>query len=208
MSTRFLLVRHGACERMDDLLFGRVIDVPLSRRGRMQSARLAQGVDGLPVLRIEASPRVRAQQTAQPMAERLGCTVLPCAELDEVDFGRWAGQPFQELALDPEWRRWNQQRDSACTPAGETMAGVQKRIVDHMRRLAAESLRAHANDVVVLVTHAEVIRAALLYCLHEPFGRYATLRIDPACVSTVEVSARAMRVLGVNRSTLERTVDA
>src|SRR5690606_41996143 len=77
---------HGACERMDDLLFGRVIDVPLSRRGRMQSARLAQGVDGLPVLRNEASPRVRSEEHTSELQSRenLVCRLL----LEKKKYGR------------------------------------------------------------------------------------------------------------------------
>ncbi len=61
---------------------------------------------------------------------------------------------------------------------------------------------------VALVTHAEVIRAALLHCLGEPLDRYASLRIDPASISTVHLHADGARVVALNESAHEREAHA
>lgn len=184
MHTRFLFVRHATCAQTERMLLGRSVDAPLDARGRRQAHALAARMLRERPLRIHCSPRLRARQTACAIA--MATDVVPeiSPALDEIDFGNWEGRSFSELADDLQWQRWNADRESACTPAGESIAGVQKRVT---RLLGALSCR-FPNGTIVLVTHAEIVRSALLYALGAPADDYCHIDVAPASSTVMHAS--------------------
>jgi broad specificity phosphatase PhoE len=190
---------------MDSVLFGRVIDAPLdepgARRAQLLAQRLAPGL-GRPI--IEASPRVRTQQTAAAIAAQVNsaqlnsaqgdCEVCTREELDEIDFGSWSARTFRDLDSDPAWRRWNTDRENAATPAGETIAGVQRRVMDRLQALARE----HSSRTIVVVTHSEIIRSLVLFVLGASPNRYDRLTIDPASITRLSLGGDTLRVDSLN----------
>jgi broad specificity phosphatase PhoE len=52
---------------------------------------------------------------------------------------------------------------------------------------------------LVMVTHAEIIRAALLGLLGWSLDDYASIEIAPASVSVVEANGADLRVVAINR---------
>jgi 8-oxo-(d)GTP phosphatase len=80
-----LLVRHArAGERRDwdgpDELR------PLDAKGRAQARRLAEVLPLFAPTAVLAAERTRCRETVEPLAERLGCDVLPVPELGEEEF--------------------------------------------------------------------------------------------------------------------------
>ena len=71
------LLRHGEVHNPNDVLYGRLPDYHLSANGRIMAAAAADYFEGRPVAAIFASPLERAQETAQPVAERLGSRLSP-----------------------------------------------------------------------------------------------------------------------------------
>jgi broad specificity phosphatase PhoE len=185
---------------MDSVLFGRVIDAPLDEPGARQAQLLAQRLApglGRPI--IEASPRLRTQQTAAAIAARLNwaqgdCEVGTREELDEIDFGSWSARTFLDLDSDPAWRRWNADRENAATPAGETIAGVQRRVMDCLQALARE----HSSRTIVVVTHSEIIRSLVLFVLGASPNRYDRLTIDPASITRLSLGGDTLRIDSLN----------
>ena len=97
---RFYFVRHGIAEDMVDSDFAR----ELTRRGRRRVATSAQVMKRLSIAptRIYSSPRLRARQTAEIIAEALGLRV---SLAEEVNFGFDRGditQLTKELSGDDE----------------------------------------------------------------------------------------------------------
>jgi broad specificity phosphatase PhoE len=176
MTTRFVLVRHATCARTDDTLLGRALDAPLDVRGRAQARELAALVARERIALVVSSPRRRAAQTGAAIAQRVDCAMRINRELDEIDFGSWSGQSFAALAQDPEWQRWNERRDVAATPAGDTIAAVRDRAMDCLQRLAGE----FTGRTLVIVTHAEVVRTLLLHARGLSAQSYAQLDVAPA----------------------------
>jgi len=147
--------------------------------------------------RIHASPRQRAVETARAIDEMYGGGPIEIAEaLDEVDFGAWSGLDFLDLAQDPQWRRWNEFRSLARPPGGETMLEAQARIMGHVERVSA----ALPEGAVALVTHAEMIRAALLSCLGLSHDAWSRLEISPASITRLSITALGATILGVNET--------
>lgn len=184
---------------MDSVLFGRVVDAPLDSHGAAQCRTLATRMAGVRDLVIQTSPRRRTRQTAEAIAAQADCDVVMRRELDEIDFGDWGGQSFQALASDERWRAWNEHRGSAATPAGETIAHVQRRIAQHMEALH----RTSSDRSVALVTHAEVIRSIIMHYLYMPSDAYYRLQIDAASISTVRLDDRGATVVAVNERVTE-----
>jgi broad specificity phosphatase PhoE len=181
MHTRFLFVRHATCARTDDVLFGRAVDAPLDVRGRRQARLLAARLRDERPLRLLTSPRLRARQTAQAIATAVGVAPRISAALDEIDYGDWSGRRFADLAADPRWRRWNAERERACTPAGATIAGTQARVLGLLGALS----RRFRGATLVLVTHAEIVRSALLHTLDAPAGDYRLIDVAPASLTVL-----------------------
>ncbi len=183
MTTQFVLVRHATCAQMDEILLGRQLDSALDAHGVEQASALAQSFSQRPIdPAIYSSPRRRTRETAAAIAARSGADVHVHAELDEIDFGSWAGRTFASLESDIDWRAWNTNRAEAATPGGETIASVQQRALALLHAIAA----AEPSHPVVIVTHSEIIRSLLFYCLDVSPNHYGRLAIDPASGSTVE----------------------
>jgi broad specificity phosphatase PhoE len=73
------MLRHGEVYNPRKILCGRLPRFHLSELGVQMAKAVAQSLAGRDVIRLVASPLERAQQTAEPLAERFGLTV----EIDE-----------------------------------------------------------------------------------------------------------------------------
>jgi probable phosphoglycerate mutase len=177
--TTFYLVRHAAHDLVDRVLAGRTIDVALNAHGRRQAEAIAKLLARERIDQVISSPRKRARQTAEPIAQTLGPPLVIAPQIDEHDAGLWSGLAFDALKRDPRWRLWNEHRGEVRPPCGESMRELQARIVGYLERLAAR----HPNDRIVLVTHAEPIRAALLHERKLPLNAFMQLDVPLGSVT-------------------------
>src|SRR5688500_19149042 len=108
-TTTFLLIRHGAHILGGGTIPGRLERAVLSELGRAQATRMADRIaqSGATLAAIYASPVVRAQQTAGPLAERLGLPIQTADALAEIDYGDWTGRALDELRALEGWTQWN-----------------------------------------------------------------------------------------------------
>lgn len=194
--TTFLLIRHGAHLLGGDLIAGRTPGVHLSPLGREQARRMAERVARLPVAAIYASPADRTRETADLLAQTLNLPVQVLESLDELDFGEWTGRSVAELRSAEGFARWNGFRSGTRMPGGETMLEIQARVVGEMLRLREQ----HGESCIALVSHGDVIRAALAWALGMPLDLLTRIEIGLASVSVVAVADYGPWVLGVNHS--------
>ncbi|MEJ7928931.1 histidine phosphatase family protein [Ramlibacter sp. AN1015] len=214
--TRFLLLRHAAHDLAGRAFAGRLPGLGLNALGTAQARALAEafaaargGGKGvpegggcnpstLPLDGIYSSPQPRTLQTAQPIAERLGLSVGLAPEFDEIDFGAWTGQAFEALRVqEPQaWARWCDRRSQATPPGGEPFAQVPLRAAAGLARLAA----AHPGQNLLLVSHADVIRAVLAAHLGIPLDELERFEIGCASVSVLDWEPGWSRVRLVNGS--------
>lgn len=154
-----LLIRHAETDLSGSRLCGRLAGIHLNDRGRAQSAALCTRLAHLAIGAVYSSPLERALETAAPIAaaRRLDVVIDEC--LNEIDFGAWTGLTFSALQRRAAWRRYNTARAGARVPGGESPAESQRRIVMAIDAIAAR----HPRELVVAVTHAELIRYARLF---------------------------------------------
>jgi len=196
MTVTFVLLRHAAHDNVGGFLAGRMPGVILGEAGRAQADRLARRLRPERIDAVLASPRERAQQTAQAVASARGLAVETAAELDEIDFGHWSGQGFEVLQQDPLWQRWNAVRSLIRTPGGETMLDVQRRVLGLMERLAGQQ----DGRCLALVSHADVIKAAVLHHLGLPIDAWPRFDIAPASITRLVVGDWGAQLLGLNET--------
>jgi broad specificity phosphatase PhoE len=192
--TTFFLVRHALHTLGAATLVGRSPGVGLTEKGRAQSERLATRLAQEGITALHASPQERTLETARPIGERCGVGVEITEALDEVDFGEWSGKSFAELDGDPRWAGWNAEREYAETHGGETIAALAKRVVGHIERIRATDPAGR----IVLVSHAEPIRTAILHYLGLPFSAFTRIEIDPASISQLVFRDGNPVLAGVN----------
>ncbi len=188
-----LLVRHAHTHASDLQLAGRTPSIHLSERGTMELLRVRDQLVTVPLEAVYSGPLARARETAEPLAVDHGLSVDIEDDLNEVDFGDWTGATFAALASDPRWQAFNAHRSAASVPNGERPANVQRRAVMLLTRLAAR----HPHGIIALVSHAEVIRSAILWFAGRSLDDFHQVSIDTASVTAILMSPTP-RVLFVN----------
>lgn len=194
--TTLYLIRHAMTDAVGRFLAGRAPGLHLNPEGRAQAAGLAERLAAVPLSHVYTSPLERARETAAPLAARHDLPVETREPLGEIDYGDWTGRPFTALAEDPIWRRYNRLRSLTRIPGGELAAGVQARVAAELAHLAA----AHPNGSLALVSHADVVRAALAHCAAIPLDLLLRVEIAPASVSIVVLGEHAPSIRCVNHS--------
>lgn len=186
------LVRHGSHDRLGRILCGRMPGVVLSDTGRRETQAVARRLAASGADTVLASPRERTMETAAPIAAALGLAVSPEPDLDEIDFGTWTGRALADLGDDPAWHVWNGSRAMARPPDGEGMDEAQTRIGRVLDRFVED------GAPVVLVSHGDVIRAALLRILGLGLDAYDRIVVEPASVSELALWPGGGRIVSLN----------
>ena len=197
--TTFFLIRHASCRGLGHTLWGRTPGVCLNEEGRMQAQRLADRLSGITFQAIYSSPLERARETAETIARAAKLEVQQSRAFNEVDFGEWTGKSFDVLDRDETWRRFNTNRSTTRIPGGESFVDVQARAVAEIDRLSFQ----HADARVAIVSHADVIKAAIGYFAATPIDLLQRIEISPCSVSVVAVDKDSVRLLTVNNTNLE-----
>nr|WP_295829255.1 histidine phosphatase family protein [uncultured Azospirillum sp.] len=198
METIFILIRHGSHDRLGSVLCGRMPGVTLSAQGRAEADLLADRLSGQRLTAVLSSPLERAIETATPIAERQGLSPTIEPALNELDLGAWSGKRFEELHGDPAWDLWNRARSHGRpTPGespGESMTEAQTRIASLLDRLR----RAHPGGTLALVSHGDIIKAALAHAMGLPLDFYGRFEISPASRSVLIAGDWGLKVHSIN----------
>src|SRR5882762_6621603 len=91
MTTRLLLVRHGATTLTAEDRFAGATDVPLSDDGRTQARYLGERLRDEKIGAAYASPMSRTRETCALILGDRTLEVHVEAGLREIDHGRWEG---------------------------------------------------------------------------------------------------------------------
>jgi alpha-ribazole phosphatase len=201
MTTTLLLARHARVGSEYDGRYIGVEDIPLGPDAENEITALAEAIRPYKPAAICSSPLQRARETAEGIANHLQ---LPDTDiryrgfLREVDFGRWEGLSFQEIASsDPERvEQWASGYETFRFPEGEKIGGFVQRVVE-----AAEYACGLPEEVVLLVTHGGVIRTMLCHLLGLSPRNYLLFEVKPASLAVVRVCNGRGVLSGLNLGT-------
>ncbi|MEY2739978.1 MAG: hypothetical protein RL283_80 [Actinomycetota bacterium] len=193
--TLVLLVRHGRTPSTGRVLPGRARGLHLSDAGRAEAETVADRIAALPrVDAVYASPLERTRETAAPIARAVGRRVRTHHGLLECDFGDWTGKRLRTLMRRPEWATVQRAPSTFRFPGGEGFTEMQARIVGALDGIR----RAHPGGVVVCVSHADPIKAAVAHALGTHLDLFQRIVVSTCSVSAISYSAWGPTVLTVN----------
>lgn len=172
-ATEVMLVRHGASAPYVPgtpfpLVDGQG-DPPLSPVGQDQANRTAQRLAAEPISAIYATTMQRTQQTARPLADRLGLDIAIEGDLREVHLGEWEGGLLRQRAAEghPAYVRMHAEERWDAIPGAESNEAFTGRCLAGLERIVAS----HPNQIVVAVVHGGVIGTLLAHISQaRPFG--------------------------------------
>ena len=188
MTTRVMLVRHGATILSAEDRFAGASDVPLGDEGRMQAERLAQRLATDSIAAIYASPLRRAQETATILARPHNMTVTALDDLREIDHGRWEGLRREEAAsmYPEEYAAWQHDPFTFSPTGGEPGQHVLERGLRAFKQI----VDAHPGEPILVVSHKATIRLVIAHVLGiDPRGYRDRLDQLPACLNLIDVYA-------------------
>jgi probable phosphoglycerate mutase len=167
----------------------------LADKGVEQATKAAERIAQLPkVDAVYASPLERTRETAAPIAAARKLKVKIDKGLLECDFGDWTGSELKKLMKLPEWRTVQRAPSSFTFPNGESFIAMQTRIVSALARICAD----HRGGVVVCVSHADPIKAAVAHALGTHLDLFQRIVISPCSISAIAVTSESPIVLSVN----------
>jgi probable phosphomutase (TIGR03848 family) len=197
--TVMLLVRHGLTPTT-----GRDLPAPgdgpsLSDEGRKQAEEAAQCISewraGLPPLKaIYNSPLTRTRETAAILAKALDMTPVERNELVDCNAGEWAGASLKDLVKKPEWATVVRYPSGFRFPGGESIRQMHDRIVAGTRELVSM----HPGESLVVVSHADPIKAVVAEGLGLHLDMFQRILISPASVSAISYGDLSPTVMLVN----------
>ena len=190
-----LLVRHGMTATTGKILPGRAPGLHLAETGRVQADEAAARIGALEGVRaVYASPLERARETAAPIARVTGRRVRVVDGLNECDFGDWTGRKLADLQRLNAWKQVQNNPSGFRFPGGESFAEMQTRICGTLGELVAR----HRGGAIVVVSHADPIKAAVAQAVGTPLDLFQRIVISPCSVTVIAYGGHGPLALTVN----------
>jgi probable phosphomutase (TIGR03848 family) len=197
-----ILLRHGRTSaNVTGTLAGRTPGVHLDDLGHSQAERAGERLTAVPLAEIVSSPLERCRETARAVSRhQVGRPRIHSDKaLTECDYGEWQGKPLRELARLALWKVVQSNPSAATFPGGESLAQMQARAVDAVRRRDAAVTAAHGADAVwAAVSHGDVIKSLLADALGMHLDLFQRIQVDPASVSVIRYTEARPYVLASN----------
>ncbi len=156
----FYLIRHGETDYNKSLkLQGRGIDASINEQGRIQANCVAEALEEVEISQVITSSLKRAQESAEPLSTLKGVAFKSYAALDEMDFGDWEGQFFDDvideiMEIQLQWKAGN---TSISVPGGESPDEVFQRSGNKIKEIAQQTSHEHT----AIIIHGRLIRILL-----------------------------------------------
>jgi broad specificity phosphatase PhoE len=184
------LARHGQTAYNIEGRFQGQLPVALDDTGRAQAMELAERVAEHGFATLWCSTLLRARETAEIVAARIGLKPKQDARLMETDAGDWTDRPFGEVQAEaPElFAKFIAGDPSFAFPGGESFAQQEVRVGAALDDVEGGELPA------LVVCHGMVIRAALSVRVGHwlPYGQRvpngALVPLDPDQAAQIDFS--------------------
>jgi len=190
-----LLIRHGENDYLKkNKIPGRLPGIHLNTRGRQQAAELARTLSPLPIKALYSSPLERAVETAEPLSQSLGLEIQLRPDLTDTDVGAWEGRSWKVLGRTRLWKVIQETPSQFQFPGGETFVQTQLRIVRTLDAIA----RAHTDELIAVVFHADPIKMAVAHYLGLPLDNFQQLTAHTGSVTILKMDGSFVKLLALN----------
>ena len=191
-STRLCLVRHG---ETDWNAAGRVqgqLDVPLNETGRVQARAVASVLGDESFAAIYSSDLVRVQQTAAPVAQRLGLEVFLDARLRERHYGVFQGMTYAEAKerIPEGYARFRAKDPEYDFGTGESLGSFNERSLLFIQEL----VRRHEGEDLLLFTHGGILEMVYRHATGRGLSTPRDFEIPNAALNRIEIGPAGWRI--------------
>ena len=175
-----LFIRHGQTGFNTERRLQGAMPVPINERGEQESRALAEYLRTRQIDALYASPRLRAKQTADIVAARLGVRAIEDERLAEIAFGIFEGHTFAEVErkFPQAYAKWETGYRAYRVPEGESRLDVQLR----MQAAWDDIVKADGHERVAIITHS----SALVILLAAMFTVLPQKRLLNTSITTLE----------------------
>lgn len=185
--TTVFLVRHGDTRQTDEGVLYTDPEAKLTEKGRAQIRAIASwlGDEGIDALFSSSSKRVLS--SAEIIGAQLKVNITPVDAFNAWRVGEWEGRTYLDVKkTEPQvYQSWVADPVRNAPPGGEAILDVSKRATEAVRQV----IGANEGKRLVVVSHAEVIRALLVDALGMPLENYWRISVPTGSITKVDYSA-------------------
>jgi len=182
---RVYLARHGQTPLNESGVLRGLADPLLDETGREQASKLGMVLGPRNPSLVVASPLQRAVQTAQPVADQAGLTVVRDKCLVDRDYGRWTGAPKESVIA-----QWG---------SVDNAPGVEPVLVILVRAMTGlNAITSRCREGTVVAVSHDAVNRQVLAALCPDLGDPDSIPQDNGCFNTLEWRDGIWTVLTVN----------
>lgn len=191
-----VLIRHGESAANRQGIVQGHFDSPLSEAGREQALALAEALAHERFEALYASDLLRAQETGEAIARRLGLTPVIDPMVREIDIGLFSGRTWAHIAEHhPEdYRRFKETGRWSEVPGAESEDAQRERVEGFIAKLRS----AHTGRVAV-VAHGAILRRLIHALLTLPFPSGVFFELHNASYSEIHLTSQGPTLVYLNR---------
>lgn len=193
--TTILLIRHGDNDSLGKYLPGHLSGIHLNEAGKAQALLVAESLKSIPITSVISSPLERAVETATPLADKLGLTIILHMGFIEMSTGSWTGKHFTEIKGDPIWKKLREDPENHTFPDGESFGEAQARLWDALNDTIA---RQDEHTIAAVFSHSDCIKLLLARAMDVPMKRYYSFSVEPASLSILIFKKNRIYLDGLN----------
>jgi len=181
------LVRHGTTTMNVENRYRGRRDIPLDAQGYQDAVDAARALSSVGLTAVYTGPLRRTIATAQIIADEARVPDIRILHgLINVDYGAWEGMTSTEADMyDPAaFHEYRTAPSRAVCPQGERLSDARHRMIEALRLIGER----HAGETVAAVTHAVMIRLAVLAIEGGPEGEQWRIPLNRGSLSRFEIS--------------------
>jgi probable phosphoglycerate mutase len=205
MANTIILWRHGQTDWNLQNKFQGHTDIPLNSVGEYQVKHAARLVVDMKPTAIISSDLIRAQKTAQALADINGLPIHVDARLRETNCGNWEGLTGDEIrAIDHEnLKEWSLGGDNPAGGIGDRRSEVGARA----KAAIEDFLNGKDNQTLIIATHGGTARAIIGSYLELPIPYWSKIGgLSNASWSVLSHSPKGWLLTEHNAGSIPETV--
>ncbi len=183
------VVRHTQVKIGTQCCYGQA-DVPLADSFKTEVENVQGKLPSLHGSLVYSSPLNRCRKLAEQLSQG---TIQFDPRLMELDFGAWELKCWDEIDK-ISLKTWTENFVNQGCPDGESFQQLFTRVIAFWEDVCLQPV-----DLVLVVTHAGVIRALLAHLLHIPLEHVMRIGIDYGGVSRIHLDQYGPIVHYINR---------
>ena len=185
--TTIIYVRHGDTLQTEGGKLYNDHAAALTDKGRLQAESVARFIPSEKPAVLLSSRADRAVSTAQILSQTLQLQAEIIQELDEACPGQWEGRSYLDLKKNDSqlYQQWCSDPIRNAPPGGESIQQLYLRVENGIKRLITDL----SGKRIVLVTHAGVIRSALVAALGMPIDNFWRVSVPTGSISKVDYTS-------------------